>query len=144
MRNLAGASNAGRYIRNELEAAGIPVVRAPLLDREVRTRLEGRLGDFTFERAWTYWVVKGPMPLDLAIALDMLYGNSCAIRAAGFAGGPRYHEWGRLRLVTWRTPDGSNGKPGLAGARAFIESFHIDNEEALRGFVNFLRENNLA
>lgn len=144
MRNLAGVRNAGRYIRSELEAADILVVKKSLLDREVSTRLAGELGDFTFERGWAYWIVEGPMPLDLAFALDTMHGYTHAIRAAGFAGGPRHDEWERLGLIRWRTPDGSNGKPGLAGARAFVESYHIDDEDALRAFADFLRENSLV
>lgn len=47
----------------ELQQAGIPI---EVLDKpygEPKSDVGGRLGDFTFRRAWYYWVVYGPMPL---------------------------------------------------------------------------------
>jgi len=71
MKNLAGVKKADDYIRGELETAGIKIRKGPLDDGGVPYTLTGKLGNWTFERAWTYWMAnsskrKTGLPLDIA------------------------------------------------------------------------------
>lgn len=66
MRNLAGDKDCDKFIRAELTRCGIEIVEGERSTGEVPSSLTGRLGTFTFRRAWYYWIVNGPMPLDVA------------------------------------------------------------------------------
>ena len=66
MRNLAGNEECDQYIERELTRAGIEVVRGERMDTEVPASITGKLGDFTFKRAWYYWMVGGNVPLTVA------------------------------------------------------------------------------
>jgi hypothetical protein len=63
--NLAGNIACDEFIKLELELAGINIVEKKG-NGEVPYNYEGRLGDFTFRRAWSYWGVHGDVPLKLA------------------------------------------------------------------------------
>lgn len=63
MQNLAGHPKATAICAVELQQAGVPVELLATSYGEPRSDIGGRLGDFTFRRAWYYWVVRGPMPL---------------------------------------------------------------------------------
>lgn len=102
MRNLAGPedrTHATDYFTDELERCGIEVVRydGPHTG-EVQSQVYGKLGDWTFRRAWYYTVVKGPTPLSVA---KELYENRVGrndIRVAGHCACPPPEDpW-----VTWR------------------------------------------
>ncbi|KKM00425.1 hypothetical protein LCGC14_1804580 [marine sediment metagenome] len=62
MKNLAGNKDADKYIKDELEQAGIKVVQVNLTRGEVPYSLAGKLCkndlisnlDIIFERAWYY------------------------------------------------------------------------------------------
>ena len=56
MENLAGNKDADRYIKEELYLAGIPEVKVELTTGEVPYTIIGKLGKWTFRRAWYYWV----------------------------------------------------------------------------------------
>lgn len=119
MRNLAGSHHPDDYIRNELERARIPVVQTEAHSGEVAYSLIGKLDDLTFTRAWTYWVVNGLVPIEVA---ETLYDNPVGktdIRVDGHAGCP--------------PPTGR-----------FINSYHIDTEVGLRIFVDALRAHMLV
>lgn len=66
MKNLAGVEDCDRYIREELRHARIEIVEGERSKHEVAASVTGKLGAFKFHRAWYYWVVKGPVPLDVA------------------------------------------------------------------------------
>ena len=79
-------NNVDQLVREELKQAGIPILELPCyMDTEVKTRYVGVLYGFFFYRAWTYWVCKGDMPLDIA---EQIYRNykGLRIRAGGHCG----------------------------------------------------------
>lgn len=104
MINLAGHKDPDPIVEEELFVAGIEVERlAAAPDREVRTRIVGRLGEIRFERAWYYWVAEGPVPLAVAQELyaQKPYGHR-DVRVAGHCGCPPPADpW-----LTYRTADG--------------------------------------
>jgi len=78
MKNLAGNRDCDKYIRDELERAGIEIVYVELADSEVPYRLIGKLGDITFRRAWYYWMVDCKVPLKIAqVPPRRSYRNLC-------------------------------------------------------------------
>lgn len=85
---------------------------------EVPATIGGRIGAFTLQRAWMYWVVKGPMPLDAARALYADPIGADDVRVAGHCGCPPPDEWAR---------DG------------FVDSYHIDSVAGLRLFADAVR-----
>lgn len=66
MINLAGVATCDETIRTELAAAGIDIVEGDRRRCGVPYSLTGRLGAFSFRRAWYYWMVSGLMPLEAA------------------------------------------------------------------------------
>lgn len=66
MKNLAGNKDCDKYIRDELERAGITVVDADNHGSEVQYSIGGELEKIKFRRAWYYWVATGPVPLEIA------------------------------------------------------------------------------
>lgn len=96
MRNLAGNQDCDKYIREELEAAGIPVVALPRRsDREVPALLEGCLIPYRFVRAWYYWVVSGPVPLAVAEEMYADPEGRKSVRVDGHCGCPPPADWAR-------------------------------------------------
>jgi hypothetical protein len=53
-------------VRSELRAAGIEAVSGEPACGEAVSAVTGRLGGFTFRRAWTHWAVDGLVPLGVA------------------------------------------------------------------------------
>lgn len=84
MRNLAGDKRCDASIGDELEAAGVEIIETDEPSQgEVAARLTGKLGAFTFTRAWYYWVVNGPLPVTVA---EELYAHPVGkkdVRVAG-------------------------------------------------------------
>lgn len=142
MQNLAGRDDADKFIRRELERARVPVEETQRHTGEVSYSLIGRLGNFVFIRAWYYWVVKGPMPIELAEELYADPVGQTDIRVAGHAGCPPPEEWSELILPTggW----GFSDDPEFLGARRFVTSYHIDSEVGLRIFADAIRSHVLA
>ncbi len=109
MQNLAGDPRCDETIRHELTRCGITVVEGQRSRGEVAASVTGRLGAFTFRRAWYYYVAEGPMPLTEARKLyddpvgrtDVRVSGHCRCPAPGDPGG-----W-----VTWRLPDGRTVVP---------------------------------
>ena len=58
MKNLAGCAEADEVIREELYLAGISVVSVDKTRSEVPYTVIGRVGKWTFTRAWYYWIAK--------------------------------------------------------------------------------------
>ncbi|HEY2509492.1 MAG TPA: hypothetical protein VGI39_01430 [Polyangiaceae bacterium] len=85
MRNLAGSPDCDHYIDAELSRAKIDLVHHDAMaDAEVRSSITGRLGAFSFKRAWRYYIASGPFPLDVA---ERLYIAERAWRSDVRAGG---------------------------------------------------------
>lgn len=83
MRNLAGESDCDVFIRDELRLAQIAVIEGPRSTHEVATRVTGKLGLFTFTRAWSYWIAEGPMPLNVAEEMYEDPVGRTTVRAGG-------------------------------------------------------------
>jgi hypothetical protein len=118
MANLAGRPDADTHIRRELRRARVPAVVTKPSGREVAYSVIGVLDSFVFTRAWTYWVVEGPVPLSVAEELYTDPVGRTDIRAAGDAG--------------CRPPD-TVAKQGV------VNLYHIDTELGLRVFVDAIR-----
>lgn len=129
MKNLAGNKDCDADVEAELTRAKIDIVRAEFpADREVLTRIAGKLGPFVFERRWRYWTVSGPMPLDLA---EQMYADPIGVsdvRVAGHCACPPPKKWAE----PCRT----------AGGRSFeaVYGYHIDSPEGLRLFADYARK----
>jgi hypothetical protein len=88
MINLAGRVDCDQYIKKELERSRIEIVTVDRLRGEVPSSLTGKLGELSFKRAWRYWVVNGPVPIDVAYVLyedpvgrtDIRAGGDCTCR----------------------------------------------------------------
>lgn len=126
MKNLAGDNDCDLDIERELTRCKIEIVRADEPRKsEVAARLTGKLGPFTFKRAWYYWVVEGPMPLGWAKVLYADPVGRTDVRASGYAGGTDPTEW---------------AERNKGGGRALVvRSYHIDTEIGLRLFADTAR-----
>ena len=99
--NLAGHPDPDPIILRELARARIPATR--LQERgtgEVKYTVIGKYGPLEFRRAWYYWVVEGPVPLEVAQKLYADPVGSTDIRVGGDCGCPPPE---RPR-VTWTNP----------------------------------------
>lgn len=124
MKNLAGCdTEAGtKETRAELEAAGIEVIEIPdfifkamSAKTEVPVRVRGAVYAWTFERAWYYWVAKGPgLPLEYAMPLHMACGK--VVRVDGHCLAPSPIEWGKGHPITLYHVDEADGLKALADA----------------------------
>jgi hypothetical protein len=94
MKNLAGDENCDAHIERELTRCGIEVVRGARVAREVGASITGKLGAFTFERAWYYWVATGPMPIEAARVLYADPVGKTDIRCGGHCCCPSPDEYG--------------------------------------------------
>lgn len=105
MKNLAGCADADEVIREELYLAGITVVSVDKTRSEVPCTVIGRLGKWTFTRAWYYWIAEvevltDGLPLGKAMELhnrkhpvkDCNLGR--VIRSGGHCGCPSPDEYG--------------------------------------------------
>ena len=114
-RNLAGEEFADHWIRAELFLAGIGIHSCAKMG-EVPATLCGQFGKFKFRRAWTYWVVDGPVPLNIAKELYSDPVGKKYVRVMGHCGCPDPIEW-------------ANGKN-------YIDYYHIDTLPGLILFVS--------
>jgi hypothetical protein len=122
MKNAAGDQNCNEYLTGELLAAGIAVV--PFLDnkREVPATIKGKLGSWTFERAWYYWVARGNhIPFEVADKLHEAHGKD--VRVCGHCGCPSPREW----------YDGIRHEPG-------VPLYHVDTQEGLNALADAIRK----
>lgn len=122
MNNYAGRSDKDDEIAAELEKAGIEVYRSELLKerstKEVKTSVIGSLYGWSFERAWYYWVAKGPgIPPQYADNLHMYFGE--VVRVDGHCGCPSPKEWYK----------------GFA-----VSHYHIDTQEGLNALAETIRK----
>lgn len=169
MENLAGVKDCDRVIEHELARCGIEIVRGERSTHEVTASITGKLGAFTFRRAWYYWVVEGPMPLDVALKLYADPVGKSDIRSGGHCACPSPEEYGADYFDAdgnqlWSDPDGKEAAAyaglverglllasGLEGnrfvpnkrvgyAEAFVRSYHVDSELGLYLLAQAIRE----
>ena len=160
MENLARAEydlDADKKVKEELQIAGIPVVRVGLINNEVKTYYIGILNGFVFIRAWYYWIVKGNMPLENA---QYLYDNykDLDIRAAGHAGNPPPKEWSKNKDYDKLIKPYVNkllnkeisaeeldkiGKDIISQGEQVIDIYHIDTQLGLCKFAEVIRSNDI-
>jgi len=153
MINLAGVEDCDVTIRIELEKAGINIYNlAEPIDREVAYTLYGGIGgksldedaqgymdrhgimvetmkdfvSFTFERAW---LVRGYVPLDIAVEMYENPNGRKDIRVAGHCACPHPADW--------------KVKHKVCGMNV-VDHYHIDTQEALNYFVATLKKHNLV
>lgn len=123
MNNYAGTTDKDVEIALELEKAGINVVKFPEFMRmrktsEVHTIVLGDLHGWSFERAWYYWICKGPgIDVETAEKLHAKFGTE--VRVAGHCGCPSPREW----------------YGGLA-----CGSYHVDTQEGLKALADTIKE----
>lgn len=162
MKNMAGNRECDRVLQEELERAGIAIVRGERRLDEVPATITGKLGPFTFERAWYYWRVKGPMPLDVARELyadpvgrqDVRVGGDCTcpdpseqvtyydadgFELVGDPDGKQAAEWAvwSAKYPETFAKERITFVPDAAAvaAKALVESYHIDSQAGLNLFA---------
>lgn len=148
-------------VGEELKTAGIPIITlGSCLSGEVKTHYIGELNGFVFERAWKYWVVKGYMPLEYAEKLYEKHKDAL-IRVCGHAGNLHPKEWAydpiyaadcRKNMLKFTPEEIFKDKPRVfpdkndekyRGNPLYIDTYHIDTEEGLKIFSDFVWENNI-
>ena len=120
-RNLAGVKGCDDAIIAELYFADIEHYIMPTnLGGEVPTKIIGFIdpSGWGFERAWTYWVCKGPgIPPDIAEELHADFGQ--VVRVSGHCGCPSPLEWYK----------------GFA-----VGSYHVDTPDGLKALADVIRK----
>jgi hypothetical protein len=123
MPNLAGRHECDEYIKAELLMADIPGVLEPHEYSEVPYSYIGYLNGFNFRRAWTYWVVSGPVPLDIAKKLYEDPEGKQSVRVAGHCGCPPPEEWAKT-----------------IGDKKYVTTYHIDTLNGLKLLADAVRD----
>jgi len=163
MKNLAGVKDCDVYIINELNEAGITILSVNQIKGEVPYTVIGILGNFTFRRAWYYWMVDGDVPLEIAKEIYVSSVGKKDIRVAGNCGCPPPEEWAfpkpevLIKLGICKPP--SNEHPfgdgptceelakmcnnGIITAPRFVDTYHIDSQNGLNLFVNTIKKYDL-
>ncbi len=127
MQNLAGNKDCDEFIRSELKRSRIKVVRGERSKGEVPASITGKLGPFTFVRAWRYWMVSGPVPLAVAKELYADPVGATDVQVAGDCRCPAPEK-------PWTT---------RKGGKEFVMWYHIDSEIGLRLFADTIRKHGL-
>lgn len=164
MKNLAGNQECDKYIREELEKAGIRVIHGEKNEGEVPYTLTGQLSYFTFRRAWYYWMVEGDVPLEIAKEMYATEVGKKDVRVTGHCGCPPPEEWafpknevlfelGVYKKPSKKHPYGSGPtygelaemcNSGKINAPRFIQSYHIDSHEGLKLFADTIKKHKLT
>ena len=84
-------------------------------------------GPFTASKAWAYWVVTGPVPLEVARELFADALGRKVVRVGGYAGNIDPQAW--LARRPWKTA---------------IDTYHIDTDEGFQLFNATLRKHGLV
>lgn len=179
MQNLANYRRAGEddtvvdqtdhIIVKELTRFGVEAVRGDVNDGEVKTTITGVLGNLKLTRAWSYWVVKGKVPIDLAIKLHENNIGKTDIRSDGHCGCPHPLDYGVqwVNLKTGKIATRNDERESWEKMRphnpemiaeleakyeycgdvsqnpdysGFVSSYHIDTELGLYVFTNMCKE----
>lgn len=107
--------------RAELAAAGIPTHTFSFLlgESEVPSKCMGGLSGWSFERAWYYWIAKGPgLPPEVAERLHASHGRQ--VRVEGHCGCPSPLEWAHGFAIGSYHVDTPDGLKALADALASV------------------------
>jgi len=173
--NLAGVATCDKTIVEELEEAGISIVSHPdPYHTEVPASIAGKLGKFSFVRAWSYYIVTGDVPLAVA---EIMYSNPVGqkdIRVAGNCGCPSPKGWAEWRnpvthrkiLATKEKTEAERFKDSISKSmqevskkiltendfaddpsaigEGFITFYHIDSQRGLNLFVKTLWDNKIS
>lgn len=165
MRNLAGRSDSDRIIALELDRAELAVVRHDCPLGELPSLLIGRLGPIDFVRESTYYVVAGPIPIEVARDLyrdpigqcdALIHGNRnrpapevpwvAWYTNDGARIYPRVQEVAFLRLQATcpaaflhAPPPVFHDQPEAIGAIGFVDWYHVISEDGLQVFASMLR-----
>jgi len=125
MKNLAGNKESDKFIQIELEKGKIPFEKIDTPNGECQYTIIGKLKNWTFTRAWRYWIAKteekNALPLPIALEMhnkmypdEMLdhdqclyrYGNS--IRVGGHCGCPSPDKYDVTYIYHIDTQEGLN------------------------------------
>jgi len=142
MKNLAGDKDADKIVREELWLADIPMEKE-ISKGEVPYNTIGKIANWTFRRAWYYWIVNipdGEKGLPLAIAMELhlrknptdgnkIMGNS--IRCGGHAGAPSPIEYGSYPFYD------EKGEPTI---ERYVSSYHVDDQIGLNMLADVLKK----
>lgn len=156
-------------ILDELKKAGIEVVTNPKVSAgEVPTNFTGKYKNFSFRRAWYYWVVEGPVPFATAQKMYENPNGRKDVRANGDCGCPSpvdvftrmdnktgkivvdNEEWEKGKHMFRELPESLKSwtteyipEKDSEGYSEFITSYHIDSQEGLNMFMNILKEDGI-
>lgn len=148
--------DADKEVKNELLIANIPVFKLPgYMNTEVKTRYIGLLNGFVFDRAWTYWVCCGDMPLNES---QYIYDNykKLKIRAGGHCGNvepatvsynPVYEQELCNLLDKYDVPEYLERAKNIVDDKAlprFVDTYHIDTQLGLCKLAQVIREHNIT
>ena len=120
MKNLAGDKACDTDILEELKEAGIPAIEEGARYFEVPYHYVGRLGNWTFRRAWYFWMVDAENGKGLSeeVAEELNLSHMREVRVAGFSGGALVEDW--------------------LSKQGTIDSYHIDTQAGLNAFAAVL------
>lgn len=162
-------SDLNNQARTALKAAGIPVVELDPFPGD-RVGYTGKLGPFTFTRSHSYyWIVKGPVPIDVANELYADYIGKKDVRSGGHCGCPSPSEYGqsltaqngkhvlaqkdvdefRSFMLKGVIPTNALDRyvlpdtPEAVGAAYFVDLYHIDSQEGLELFADTIKKHKL-
>ena len=169
MINLAGNKQADERIQEELNLANIDLVKGDINVGEVPYTITGKLGNWIFKRAWSYWIARAPdgKGLTLEIASSMheqdypitelnqpkKYGE--IIRVTGNCTSPHPNRWALPSEIEmdvwsktlendWREISYGNlaklcNEGSIPGQR-FVNLYHIDTQLGLNELSRVIRE----
>jgi len=163
MENLASHGyddKADNKVKEELEIAGIPVMKLPsYMNTEVKTKHIGLLNGFVFYRAWTYWVCEGLMPLAQANELYTEH-KDLNIRAGGHCGNETPESQSVNPIYDKELDDFINQNKNSLGLEKciaaahdiiddktqprFVNAYHIDTQLGLCKLAETIAKNNIA
>ena len=164
MKNLAGVTECDDYIVQELLSAEITIEGRERSTDEVSASIVGRLGKYTFTRAWYYWCVTGKIPIKVATEMYKNPVGRADIRVNGNCGCPSprkgavwycegkviikkkdinfIKKFNKIDESEYFVTDENPAK--INGAEGFVESYHIDSQEGLNLFVETLKKHGLV
>ena len=171
LKNLAGVKTCDEDILEELKLARIPVEHVAEWKKytgEVPYTKIGRLGGFEFRRAWTYWMVKCRVPMN--VAREIYADPVCAsdVRAGGHCGCVppdtvcnTYDQVNGLHVIKQAEYDRCKNEPLYAelikefigdedatkaghDTMSYVTCYHIDSLLGLQVFVDYLRAHGLV
>lgn len=150
-------ADVNNQVKQELQIAGIPCANVGRLEGEVRTCYVGILNGFVFTREWTYWVVKGNMPLEYAKQIYDRYFD-LLIRADGHCDNippekcaqnkdfnkefqPYKRKFYNKEISAKEYYDMI--EQILNKGEQVVKTYHIDTQLGLCKFAEFIKDNNI-